>query len=500
MSISIAVMLSACGSGSDGDHNSTPASPESNSSESNSPAFTLTAFDGYLENAVVFIDKDDSTTFNTGDEFLGLTNAKGQLSLESVPQKALSLQTLVLGQSAQLYLASLDSKYTNRYTVDADRPAQPLTGEYVIQTVAGADVVSPITDLVALEIKNGADQATAITRVQQALGLNTNDDIFVDYVEGATANVKLHKTAQLLADSKVNASTKYAQNPIDFAKDAKQRVDAMSSDELKDPNFRAPVNGDVGDVDEIVFETYVDPIVAASVQEKFNSLSLVYGQKAGNSMFFFNADISKLFRDQDVQNKDLVDLLRVKNTASNYSIVDKYGNKTGLIAYITGGTLNVGMKSTEMLSRVGKFHVEIEYSAELEGTNSHLAVFEFEIKPSDDMPPQVNSATHQALQTKIYEWNLYQGVSVNDGYTVDIAGLFEGHGQNFELALNPDNDTNGLVITLDKGIVTVTGTPSKTADKGVYNFSIIATAENSKSEEVIIYLPEVKAAPANNGS
>lgn len=480
---SVALLLTACGSDSSSD------------GDSSNNGFTITGFDGYLENAVMFIDLDNSGSFNEGDKFLGLTNNKGQLTLDNAPDAPTSLQTLVIGETAQLYLASLDPKYSNVYTTDADRPSQPLSHEYVLNTKASSDVVSPLTDLVVLEMAKGVDETTAIANINGALGLNADADLFVDFVAGADADEKLHKTAQVLADSKAEDPYGYSQNPTGYAEDATQFVNSVPEEKLSDPHYRESVDGDTGSQESQPTDsaTYVNAIAHDSVQAKFDALELTWGQATGTPLTWFEADIGELFKDSDTA-EPLVNLLSVTNTDNNYVIVDKYNEKTGVVSYIRDNKLIVGMNSSDALNKAGNFHVEVEFSSEIANTNSHSAIFTFEVAATDNMPPQVHKPKYQSLQAELYDVNLFTGTSIEA--SIDVSELFENHNQEITLELLDGANLNGLNATLTEQVITLSGTPTGVADKDALSFTLSAMAADVELDtQVIFNLPAINSAP-----
>lgn len=483
LATSLAILLSGCGSDS---------SNNSNTSES---GFTITGFDGYLQNAVYFIDKDDSGSFNNGDELLGLSDNEGKIKLENSPDEPVSLQTLVVGGLAQNYLASLNPSYANTYTTDTDRPSQPLGKEYVLQTTLNSKVVSPLTDLVVLEMANGADNDTAIANIRAALELDNDADLFVDFVSGENADPKLHKTAQILADSKAENPHTFNQNPSGFAQDATLLVKTIPTEKLSDPNFRGTVDGDLGSTEPVPngSKTYVNSSIYNSIQNQFNDLDLVWGYDSETPITLLEADISQLFKDSDTS-EQLTELLTVVNTDNQSIVVNKDHERIGIVAYIRDSKLFIGMNSSDNLNKAGKFHIEVKFDSEIDGTNTHSAIFTFEVAPSENMPPQISSLNYERIQAQVYKVDLFSGIKLESDLFIDVGNLFEDHGEDIAIDLVNANNLNGLGISLNNEIVQISGTPTGVANKDELSFTISGTA-GDKTTDVVIRLPEIKSAP-----
>ncbi|MDN3684109.1 hypothetical protein QW180_10300 [Vibrio sinaloensis] len=79
--------------------------------------------------------------------------------------------------------------------MDMDLPGQPMEHELVFRAPNSSNVISPITDLVAIEIESGKSLEEAEAAVTEALTGQTDGeiDLYSDYVEGAQADAKLHK-------------------------------------------------------------------------------------------------------------------------------------------------------------------------------------------------------------------------------------------------------------------------------------------------------------------
>ncbi len=482
LATSVIALLAGCGADSD-----TPASSTTSPS-----GYTVTGFDGYLQNAVVYIDKDGSGSFSDASEFVGLTDESGTLTLDEIPSEQLALQTLVSGEPAQQVLAGMDSKYETVYTSDSDRPSMPLDAEYTLHTTEGAEVLSPLTDLIVLEMKkSGTDADTAIAVVQGALGLESDSDLYADFVDNG--DVKLHKTAQILADSKAESPIAYELDSIAFATDTKIAVDQIPEEKLSDPNYRMTVDGDTGSNDPIPngSDTYVNSTVFNTVQAQFDELDLTYGYSVGTPITLFTADLTDLFKDSD-NTGQLTNFIHISNTASNYVVLDKYNEKTGLVAYVDNGQMRVGMNSTDAIKGAGDYIVVVQYEGEDSDTNKAKALFSFSIKVDDSTPSFLISNEENLAQAKVYDTPMVVGIDINP-IELDLNSIFNSHGKDIEFSLT-QNTINGLNLSLNGSMLTIDGVPSAGAEKDAYALEVVGKSGSTETT-LSLDLPEILFVP-----
>ena len=119
----LALLLTACG-GSGGSSNSSTSS----SSSSSSSSFTVTAIDGYLSSAEVYLDRNGDGIAGS-DELVGSTDINGQIVLDSANKAYPVIIRAVAG-------ITYDSDYTD-----------PISENYEMVSAAGNTVVTPFTTL-----------------------------------------------------------------------------------------------------------------------------------------------------------------------------------------------------------------------------------------------------------------------------------------------------------------------------------------------------------------
>ncbi|MDA0130169.1 acid phosphatase [Vibrio sp. MarTm2] len=492
LATSVAIALTGCGGGSGGSGDDNVARQ----------GVVLTGFDGYFKNAVVFIDNNQNGSWEPStDSFLGLTNSKGQLDVgETKPEGTLAIQTLTPGGTAQGKLIAIDSeKYAGIYTVDMDLPGQPMEHELVFRAPNSSNVISPITDLVAIEVSKGKTIEQAEAAVAQALtGDASGDlDLYSDYVEGAKADSKLHKTAQILTETKAANPSTYHDAATAIAKEADKAVEAIaqSNPELLDEDSFKPVvpvdtDGNVteipsGEIENPSYKTTVNDDVYDAVQEALDDVELELGMQ-GASNYLVQLDLKGLFEDKDVDEIDL-GLIKVDDTAlagSNIKAVYDYDNNK----------LNIGVSQSDKITKAGEFEI-IVMIGNSDDTNYTPAYFTLEVDEGDVTEPTYSDDALAGLQDGVDLWELIEGKDLGEGYTVDFTNLFIG--DNLTLTFSSNATTNGLIFdNMGSGVIGVQGKPvrSEEDDDTDYTIKLTATDELGLSTTVELELPDVQQA------
>ncbi|WP_231566203.1 acid phosphatase [Vibrio sinaloensis] len=492
LATSVAIALTGCGGGSGGSGDDNVARQ----------GVVLTGFDGYFKNAVVFIDNNQNGSWEPStDSFLGLTNSKGQLDVgETKPEGTLAIQTLTPGGAAQGKLIAIDSEqYAGIYTVDMDLPGQPMEHELVFRAPNSSNVISPITDLVAIEVSKGKTIEQAEAAVAEALTGDASGDIdlYSDYVEGAKAGSKLHKTAQILTETKAANPSTYQDAATEIAKEADKAVEAIaqSNPELLDEDSFKPVvpvdtDGNVteipsGEIENPSYKTTVNDDVYDAVQEALDDVELELGMQ-GASDYLVQLDLKGLFEDKDVEEIDL-GLIKVDDSAltgSNIKAVYDYDNNK----------LNIGVSPSDKITKAGEFEI-IVMIGNSDDTNYTPAYFTLEVDEGDVTEPTYSDDALAGLQDGVDLWELIEGKDLGEGYTVDFTNLFVG--DNLTLTFSSNATTNGLIFdNMGSGVIGVQGKPVRSAedDDTDYTIKLTATDEFGLSTTVELELPDVQQA------
>ncbi|HCG7479341.1 TPA: hypothetical protein NJ403_001651 [Vibrio parahaemolyticus] len=472
LAASVAIALTGCGGSDSG-------------SSSASNGVVITGFDGYFKNAVVFEDTNNNGQWDTQESILGLTDEKGQLTLAAKPEKTLALQTLVPNGAKQKQLIALDAKkYAGTYTVDMDHPSQAMAHEIVFRAPSSSNVISPITDLVAIEMAKDPSitEEDAKANVNKALGGSEEApiDLYSDFVEGATKNAELHKTAQILTESKAQNPTNYEKKATEFAQAANQEVDRLvaSGENINDPSLRPVITDSTPNSDNLAPETVVNnkltvnETVEDAAEDKLDKLPKIV---KGATFDGVELNIEGLFKDKD---QSLVNTKLTHNLAGTGIEVEKVGNL-------------IVLHPTAIVEKSGDF--EIVLTAQDKNSNGDVlstvsAVFEIEIE-SANLPPMVVEAEQARLQSIVDGWYLQQGELFEQ--TLDISGLFQDKdGQITDYSADYVGIEGLSAIEDGNAIVTIKGTPTKAGESGAA--LTISATDGHTAVQIALSMPEVK--------
>lgn len=494
LATSVAIALTGCGGGSGG------GSSDGNTTRD---GVVLTGFDGYFKNAVVFVDNNNNGQWDqASDTFLGLTDSRGQLNVGSTkPEGTLAIQTLTPNGAAQSKLIALDAeKYAGVYTVDMDLPGQPMEHELVFRAPNSSNVISPITDLVAIEIESGKSLEEAEAAVTEALTGQTDGeiDLYSDYVEGAQADAKLHKTAQILTETKAANPNTYQGSATEIAKQADQAVEEIAEnnpDLLDEDSFKpvVPVAGD-GSVTPIPsdtienpsFKTTVNDDVYDAIQDAIDTLELELGMP-GSRDYFIELDLTGLFEDKDVEEIDLGYIKVDGSSLDGSNIQTVYNYQTN--------KLNIGVSPSAEITKAGEFEI-IVMVGNSDDTNYTPAYFTLDVDEGEAEAPEYSEDTLAGLQDGASLWQLVKGQDLGEGYSLDFSELFSGDSE-LTLSFSSNATSNGLIFdAMGSGLIGVQGTPTRSADEDdtEYTIKLIATDQSGLVTSVEIELPDVQQA------
>ncbi|EHR6735757.1 hypothetical protein KUK89_001205 [Vibrio parahaemolyticus] len=472
LAASVAIALTGCGGSDSG-------------SSSASNGVVITGFDGYFKNAVVFEDTNNNGQWDTQESILGLTDEKGQLTLAAKPEKTLALQTLVPNGAKQKQLIALDAKkYAGTYTVDMDHPSQAMAHEIVFRAPSSSNVISPITDLVAIEMAKDPSitEEDAKANVNKALGGSEEApiDLYSDFVEGATKNAELHKTAQILTESKAQNPANYEKKATEFAQAANQEVDRLvaSGENINDPSLRPVITDSTPNSDNLAPETVVNnkltvnETIEDAAEDKLDKLPKIVKGAAFDGV---ELNIEGLFKDKD---QSLVSTKLTHNLAGTGIEVEQVGNL-------------IVLHPTAIVEKSGDF--EIVLTAQDKNSNGDVlstvsTIFEIEIE-SANLPPMVVEAEQARLQSIVDGWYLQQGELFEQ--TLDVSGLFQDKdGQITDYSADYVGIEGLSAIEDGNAIVTIKGTPTKAGESGAA--LTISATDGHTAVQIALSMPAVK--------
>lgn len=220
--VSLGLMLSACGGGSD------TTKQEEQTQEPQLQSFSGKAADGYLSGALVCLDLNNNSLCDS-DEPSAITAAGGTYEFSDLDA------TLDLSQVRLLVKVIADQ------TIDEDNPGVPVTQGYSLSSPPGQiDFVSPITTLIDHQMQNDPnqtqDQAEAVVAGQLGIDSTSTVDLTGDYVAASDENSgnqdadeyqRVYHVAQAVAGAIASVSNNL-ESQIDQLEDGTKK-DALSA-------------------------------------------------------------------------------------------------------------------------------------------------------------------------------------------------------------------------------------------------------------------------------
>lgn len=471
LAVSVAMALSGCGGGS-GD----------GANQASTQAITITGFDGYFDNALIFNDSNPNGAIDAG-EILGLTDENGQLQVEAGKDTSnLVLQTLTPGgdvQSSEVVQNWLKehAQDSSIYTRDMDNPNQAIAHEIQFRAPSSSRVISPVTDLVAIEISNGSSEDDAKQIVAQRLGLDEqSDDVYSDFVSGDKANRTLHKVAQILTESKVAAGSNYNNQATTIVDAARNEVNAMNAEQLESNTYKPVITvTDNGATAQSNYQLTVDSTAAQSLQQQLDTLTITEdGNFSGTSL-----DLTNLFNDSDNAEPNII--------TSSSSL-----GESGITLNVTDQVLTLG--AVNPVQAGGEFTITL-LAQDVDSQGQPLAtqipvVLNVTIAASNQAPA-IAEQSQQELQSIVDGWQLQQGSAFEQ--TLSLADLFsDADGEITEYESGSVN-IEGLTLSIDQSqaIATISGTPTKAYPAGETLRITARDDDGAASEAAVFTLPEV---------
>ncbi|MCA3881853.1 hypothetical protein JKP13_10935 [Vibrio vulnificus] len=466
LAASVAIALTGCGGSDSGSGSNGNVAPG---------GVIVTGFDGYFNQAVVFDDINNNGQLDLdSDNVFGLTNPKGQITLAKNTEikGSLALKTLRPGdveKELAVKLAALSpendtySDFMNTYTTDMDHEGQPMANSVVFRApIAGekADsnmVISPITDLVAIEMGKNANLSIeeASANVSTLLGATDEQPInpFSDFVKDAKTNLasaQLHKTAQILTESKAKNPTEYTKNATAIASTANDEAKEIvtesniGTDEVL--NTTPVINPSKPEVAVTNYKLLVNAAAKAELTHTFAALDIQEGVVATHTITL----PENLFID------------RFEGRETPVAASDATINGKGIILTLNNGVITLTTEAA--LLTQDKFTVTVtaddRATANGEVLNKLSETFSFTVELSNTAP-EVDGDVQTSLQTHIDSWKLAQGVEFKN--ELDMSGLFtDREGDELTITTNINTVIPGLTSTFDKatGKLTISGRPA----------------------------------------
>ena len=461
LAASVAFALTGCG-GSDGD--SSGATPG---------GVVITAIDGYLQHAEVWVDTDNDLLLDEGADtkLSELTNASGQYTLPNEHKdKAIFIKAVA------------------NQTIDSTRGL--VASDFVIAATAGSTVINPMTNMVVEQLAgdNTLTQEEAEQNVvdsitipdSEAEGLNVDADlIFGDYIASTNEDASaLNAIGETLVDNADLDLTPEQQ--LDLAETVANQTDDMTDKEREEyaPVVTPPQNGN-----DLVVEPNNRPVH----DQEDDHLDTV---KLDQGATWTPINVALHFSDkEDAPVHDDAAVL-------NYELKELDGNNSNALT-ITDGVIT---KASGTMDRAGTFQYQI-FAEDKDGALSYPLNLTVEVI-APNQAPEEDETVQAELQKDVYGWTIISQEELSE--TLTISGLFsDADGDDLtytvrtSLEKNKDNKDSGFTASIDANdTISFSGTVPHTAAKDMEHLYIYADDGINPAEIVTLKFPEIKAGAA----
>ena len=429
LAASIALALTACGG--------------SGGSDSGSDS-TITAIDGYLANAELWVDTNDNLTLDSGDTVLPeKSDEKGQFTLPADQQGHAVFIKAIAGE-----------------TIDSVRGV--VSTDFEISAPAGSSVANPMTSMVIQQLAAGSTQADAedaVIKLIQDSGLTASRElIFGDYL--ADTSDQQAQALNIIGEILVDNAGLSIESQLQITSAVAIEVQTVMIEDDSDLSSFFP-NVTVNDEGSVDVETNYRPSITGSIAVQ----TLVFGDA------LTQIEAAAYFSDED---QDTAYELESKdNEGLNGLVIDRV---TGIIS----GTPTLA----------GTF--EYQVFANDSKARSYPLNFSVVIE-TENTAPTVNEEIATLLQAEVSAWELTVGEAVD--YELDISALFtdaESDVLTYTFNTNLSSGGNsGLSFSEQNGTLTFSGTPSNAKEAQTSTLFIYAEDGVNEKVEALFLLPEI---------
>ncbi|MGR5134688.1 putative Ig domain-containing protein [Vibrio alfacsensis] len=437
LAASVAIALTGCG-GSDGGSKPVEAS-----------GIVITAIDGYLHNAEIWVDKDGNLTNGCELNTEIVTNEDGKATISKADFTGMNVCIkAVAGQ-----------------TIDNDRGLVAKGFDLASPASEGNNIiVNPMTNMIIEQMANNSELTpeTAKDEVVKAItstGLKADADmIFGDYLANTSDEAKALK---VIGETLVDNNDKSVETQL-----------AISTEVANDTN---EIINNSGELDNYAPVVEVTPDGGVTV--KPNSRPVVDVTPEAVTMLLGDAwvaiDASELFTDAD-------------GDTLTYSMQTLGSNDNGLVIDETTGLITGTPKAA------GEFIYQI-FAEDTKGSLSYPANLKVTIETPNTAPTHSPEAL-EVIQTELNALTLTQGDEVNE--TMAATGLFTDVDGD-TLKYNVENIPAGMSVTLDKDELTLAGTPSSHGEFTLGLFANDGVNQASASAEVTLTIEKAAVTPTH---
>lgn len=438
LAASVAIALSGCG-GSDG-----------GSSDGATPGgIVITAIDGYLENAQVWVDTNDNLKLDSEDKKLDSnTNASGEITLPNEYKDKAVFIKAIAGQ-----------------TIDKTRGL--VTSDFDLAATAGATVVSPMTNMVVEQME--ANSSLTLEQAQEnvidsvtASGLEaSNELIFGDYIADDSQEAEaLNIIGETLVDNSTISVEQQLQLTSAVAEETKKVIDDPT-ESLEDfsPVVEVPEDGGA-------------PIVTPNsrpVHDQANGQLDPIVIVKGDAWTPINA--SQNFSDAED------DIL-------TYELKELTGKLNGLVIDNVSGIISGTPEAA------GEFNYQI-FAKDEHQSLSYPLNLKVTVE-AENTAPVLNKDEEARLQLEVSDWHLQEGEAFSQ--TLNISHLFKDEDGSIEgIGVGLGGVVDGLSVDTDREnmLVTIHGTPTTSWNQHGKLTISVRDNDNAYSEDALFLMPHV---------
>ncbi|KAB0287568.1 hypothetical protein F2P58_14100 [Vibrio fortis] len=438
LAASVAFALTGCG-GSDGD--SSGATPG---------GVVITAIDGYLQHAEVWVDTDGNFELDASDKKLQVeTDENGQFTLPNEHKDSV------------VFIKAIKDK-----TIDKTRGL--VANDFELATTAGSTIINPMTNMVVEQLEAAKVAGTELTQEQAEekvvksvtdSGLTASQElIFGDYiVDGSEQAQALNAIGETLVDNSDLTVEKQLELTDAVAVEAQSIIENKESLDDFSPIVNIPADD--------------SPITVTPNSRPVDSENGVLKDiTLAPSDAWLDLDASTFF--QDAEGDTLTFELKELADDLNGLVID---SNTGIIS---GDLTNAGTYDYQIFAK--DEHDALSYPLNLKV-----------IKLAENLAPEVVEEEKARLQSVIDGWQLQEGEAFNQ--TIDLSGLFNDTDGDIVKYRSGGLTVDGLTITPTEdtsSIVTISGTPSKSYPAG-QTFNVGGVDDDNEPTYVKFTLPEI---------
>jgi hypothetical protein len=454
LAASVAFALTGCGS--DGD--SSGAAPG---------GVVITAIDGYLQHAEVWVDTDGNFELDASDKKLDVeTDEDGQFTLPNEYKDSV------------VFIKAIKNK-----TIDKTRGL--VTNNFELATTAGATIINPMTNMVVEQLEAAKAIGTELTQEQAEekvvksvtdSGLTASEElIFGDYLAEDSDGAK---ALNAIGETLVDHSDLPVEKQLELTDAIADEAQIIIEDPTQELDDFSPVVDVPADPQQPITVTPNNRPVHDQADDRLDTITLDQG---GN---WSALDVSNHFSDADTADTltfELKEITGAKN--SNLTI----NATTGLITTTDG---------SGVLNGAGTFLYQI-FAEDNHGALSYPLNLTVKVV-APNQAPEADESVRAELQEQVYAWTITSQEELTE--TLTISGLFsdiDGDALTYSvrtsLEKNKDNQDSGFTASIDSNdIISFNGVVPHTAIKDAESLYVYASDGVNPDEIVTFKLPEIK--------